>query len=344
MGNPEQPEDAEVTQEDGASTASGSKSRVRSIVTFSISMLLLVGAAYFVYKGTNGLEGVWDSIRAAPWWMIVLIVIGPMGNHLSVSMCLQALQSRHGKVGVREMFVLVGSAWLFNYLPMRPGLIGRIGYHKSINKIRLRDSLESSIWSGVLAGIANCVILLLAIVMVRVPAIWSIVLPFVPVVLMFACSPMMPGRKSRLLMKALAFRQIDVIVWLGRYWLAFQVLGMDIGIGDIAIISAVSQLASLMPLTGSGIGFREWGVGLTASASGHTMSTAIAADLINRAAETLIVVPVGLVCTAMVARHWKGKRDLSQLDLSEDDACSDSDQEDTSGDSAQQNPAVQREL
>ncbi len=313
------------------------KSRTRSVVMFTISMLLLSGAAYFVYQGTNGLEGVWDSLRSAPVWMLVLIVLGPLGNHWSVSMCLQALQSRHGKVGVREMFVLVGSAWLFNYLPMRPGLIGRIGYHKAINKIRLRDSLESSIWSGVLAGVANGVILLAALVMIELPNQWSIVIPLIPVVMMFASVPLMPGRKTRLLMKALAFRQIDVIIWLGRYWLAFEVLGMEVGIGDIAIISAVSQLASLMPLTGSGIGFREWGVGLTASAGGHTMSTAIAADLINRAAETLIVVPVGLVCTALVARHWKGKRDLAQLQtgLSEDDTRPDPDQKDTSGDRAE---------
>jgi uncharacterized membrane protein YbhN (UPF0104 family) len=313
---------------------------------FTISMLLLVGATYFVYRGTNGLDGVWESLSSAPIWMLVLIVIGPLGNHWSVSMCLQALQSRHGKVGVREMFVLVGSAWLFNYLPMRPGLIGRIGYHKAINQIRLRDSLESSIWSGVLAGVANGITLLAALVMVQLPDRWSIVVPLVPVAVMFASVPLMPGRRTRLLMKALAFRQIDVIIWLGRYWLAFRVLGMELGVGEIAIISAVSQLASLMPLTGSGIGFREWGVGLTASAGGHSMSTALAADLINRAAETLIVVPVGLVCTALVARHWKGKRDLAQLseDLAEDNARPDPDQEHGSRDSAEQDPAVEREL
>lgn len=349
MGIPDPPKQTDMKIDPVASDVDAqgqAKSRLRSVVMFTISMLLLTGAAYFVYQGTNGLEGVWDSLRSAPVWMIVLIVLGPLGNHWSVSMCLQALQSRHGKVGVREMFVLVGSAWLFNYLPMRPGLIGRIGYHKAINKIRLRDSLESSIWSGVLAGVANGVILLAALVMIQLPNRWSIVIPLIPVVMMFASVPLMPGRKTRLLMKALAFRQIDVIVWLGRYWLAFEVLGMEVGIGDIAIISAVSQLASLMPLTGSGIGFREWGVGLTASAGGHTMSTAIAADLINRAAETLIVVPVGLVCTALVARHWKGKRDLAQLqtELSEDEARPDPDQEHGSRDSAEQNPAVEREL
>lgn len=349
MGIPDPPKQTDLKIDPVVSDVDAqgqAKSRLRSVVMFTISMFLLTGAAYFVFQGTNGLEGVWDSLRSAPVWMIVLIVLGPLGNHWSVSMCLQALQSRHGKVGVREMFVLVGSAWLFNYLPMRPGLIGRIGYHKAINKIRLRDSLESSIWSGVLAGVANGVILLAALVMIQLPNRWSIVIPLIPVVMMFASVPLMPGRKTRLLMKALAFRQIDVIVWLGRYWLAFEVLGMEVGIGDIAIISAVSQLASLMPLTGSGIGFREWGVGLTASAGGHTMSTAIAADLINRAAETLIVVPVGLVCTALVARHWKGKRDLAQLhaELSEDDTRSDPDQEHGSRDSAEQNPSIEREL
>lgn len=279
--------------------------------------------------------------------MIALILMSPMGNHLSVSMCLHALQSRHGKVGVREMFVLVGSAWLFNYLPMRAGLFGRIGYHKAINNIRLRDSIESSIWSGVLAGISNVVLVSVAFLMVEISGGWSIAMPVVPVIVIFVASTLMSGRKARLMMRALAYRQIDVIVWLGRYWLAFEVLGLDMSISDIAIISAVSQLASLMPLTGSGIGFREWGVGLTASVGGHAMATAIAGDLINRAAETAMVLPVGLVCTAIVARHWKKmNREVSvvaaseAVALSEGDSGAGSEHEDQAGDTGEQDPAV----
>lgn len=327
-------------------TATRGGSKTRSAVMFVVSMILLVGAGYFVYSATDGLDGVWGSIKSAPWWMIVLIVLGPMGNHVSVALCLQALQSRHGKVGLIEMYVLVGSAWLFNYMPMRPGLIGRIGYHKSINNIRLRDSLESSVWSGILAGIANGLMLPIAFVMMMVPeenAGWSLLLPFVPVVVAFVVSMLLSGPKKKLIVLALAYRQLDVIVWLGRYWLAFEVLGLDVSIGDIAVISAVSQLASLMPLTGSGIGFREWAVGLMASAGGHAMGTAMAGDLINRAAETLVVVPVGLICTALVARHWRGVRDgriLLETGLAEDDSGTNAEDEDESRDSREQDQPV----
>ncbi|MEQ9207498.1 MAG: hypothetical protein RLN78_09045 [Phycisphaerales bacterium] len=318
-------------------------SKARSAAMFVLSMVLLVGAGYFVYTATDGLEGVWDSVRTAPWWMIALIILGPMGNHISVAMCLQALQSRHGKVGIIEMYVLVGSAWLFNYMPMRPGLIGRIGYHKSINNIRLRDSLESSVWSGILAGIANGLMLPIAFLMMMVPQGWSLLLPFVPVVVAILLSMVLTGRRKKLIILALAYRQLDVIVWLGRYWLAFEVLGLDVSIGDIAVISAVSQLASLMPLTGSGIGFREWAVGLMASAGGHAMGTAMAGDLINRAAETFVVVPVGLVCTALVARHWKGIRDariVLETELAEDDSRTDSKDEDESRDPREQDQPI----
>jgi len=318
-------------------------SKARSAAMFVLSMVLLVGAGYFVYTATDGLEGVWDSVRTAPWWMIALIILGPMGNHISVALCLQALQSRHGKVGIIEMYVLVGSAWLFNYMPMRPGLIGRIGYHKSINNIRLRDSLESSVWSGILAGIANGLMLPIAFLMMMVPQGWSLLLPFVPVVVAILLSMVLTGRRKKLIILALAYRQLDVIVWLGRYWLAFEVLGLDVSIGDIAVISAVSQLASLMPLTGSGIGFREWAVGLMASAGGHAMGTAMAGDLINRAAETFVVVPVGLVCTALVARHWKGIRDariVLETELAEDDSRTDSKDEDESRDSREEDQPI----
>lgn len=326
---------------DGEIAQAPKKSKTRSAIMFVVGLVLLVGAGYFVYQSTGGLEGVWDSIRSAPWWMIALIIISPMGNHLSVSLCLHSLQSRHGKVGLIEMFVLIGSAWMFNYLPMRAGLLGRIGYHKSINKIRIRDSLESSIWSGVLAGISNIILLGVAMLMTWIGESWAILLPAAPVALIFVLSTVMPTRKTTLLMRALAYRQIDVIVWLGRYWLAFEVLGLEMNIGDIAIISAVSQLASLMPLTGSGVGFREWAVGLMASAGGHAMGTAMAGDIINRAAETLIVVPVGLVCTAIVARWWKQRgRVEPDAELSEDNPRPDSDDQDKSRHAGEQDPSV----
>ncbi len=309
---------------------------------FFISMVLLGLAGYFVYTGTDGMSDVWGSVQSTPWWMLVLIVLGPMGNHLSVAMCLHSLQSRHGKVGVCEMFVLVGSAWLLNYLPMRPGLIGRIGYHKAVNKIRLRDSVESSIWSGVLAGIANVALVLVAMVMMRISSNWAMLLPAVPVVVMFGLVAFMPGRRSKLMMRALAYRQIDVIVWLGRYWLAFEVLGLEMSLADIAMVSAVSQLASLMPLTGSGIGFREWAVGLTASASGHALGTAIAGDLINRVAETLVVVPVGLICSAIIARNLQKRKaagSQGEDGLAEDDSESDAQQDDQAGNTSEQEPS-----
>lgn len=313
-------------------------SRRRSVLTFVVSALLLGGAGYFVFSGSGDFDEVQASLKSTPWWMLGLILLGPVGNHVSVAFCLHSLQSRHGRVGLLEMYVLVGSAWLLNYLPMRPGLIGRIGYHKAVNKIRLRDSLESSIWSGILAGIANGVLLVVAYIMTLIPGGWSVLLPGIPVALMFMVSFFIKGRWIRLMVRALAFRQIDVIVWLWRYWLVFHVLGLEISLAEIAFISAISQLTSLIPITGSGIGFREWAVGFTASASGHVMKTALAGDLINRAAETMIVFPVGLVCSAIVARKWKEHREMelsmissgeSQLDTSpEDESGPDTDQDD----------------
>ncbi len=326
---------------DGEVLGAPKKSKTRSAIMFVVGLALLVGGGYFVYQSTDGLEGVWDSVRTAPWWMIALIIISPMGNHLSVSMCLHALQSRHGKVGIFEMFILIGSAWMFNYLPMRAGLLGRIGYHKSINKIRIRDSLESSIWSGVLAGISNIILLGVAMLMTWIDASWSILLLAAPVLLIFVLSVFMPTRKTTLLMRALAYRQIDVIVWLGRYWLIFEILGPEMDIGYIAIISAASQIASLMPLTGSGVGFREWAVGLTASVGGHAMETAMTGDIINRAAETLIVVPVGLVCTAVVAKWWKERGgEKSVAELSEDETRADADDQNQSRHAGEQDPSV----
>ncbi len=97
------------------------------------------------------------------------------------------------------------------------------------------------------------------------------------------------------------------MVWMFRYAAAFVMIGIEITPIQIVLITAASQIAQMIPITGGGVGFREWGVGLaTRAAPGGvaiTMRSAIGADVINRIAETVIVVPLGLVCSAVVARR-----------------------------------------
>lgn len=286
-----------------------------------VGLALLAAAAVYLLADPTTLKEFGDNISRAPLWATAVVVVGPLVNWVFVGLCLHALVRRHGEVGRGEMLALVGSAWLLNHLPMRPGLVGRIGYHAKVNKIRVRDSIEASVWSMVLAALANAIALGIVLILPGDTPLMSLVLILlIPlgVFLLLAMLAFTHSDRLGYLMLGLVFRNADLLVWMIRYAAGFVMLGVTITPIQIVVITAVSQVAQVIPITGGGFGFREWGVGIAAkmSASGTaiTMRTAIGADVINRIAETIIVIPLGLFCTAVVARRYSAwSRSQGQL-------------------------------
>jgi len=308
-----------------------------------VGVVLLVGAAVYVLADPQTLRGFGEHVRHAPLWATLVVLVGPIFNWIFVGLCLHALMRRHGEVGRIEMLELVASAWLLNHLPLRPGLVGRIGYHAKVNAIRVRDSIEASVWSMVFAGVANAMMLGLMVLIPKDRSVGMLVLILlIPqgVYILLAAMGGMHSPKLGLLFMGLAYRNADLLVWMLRYAAAFIMLGMRITPVQIALITAVSQIAQLIPLTGGGLGTREWGVGIAAkmsSASANiTMRTAIMADVINRIAETIIVIPLGLTCTAIVARRYSASSQTSghpssRPPLAEDQAGGDAQHQDQPG-------------
>ena len=307
--------------------------RSRALVGFVIGMVLLAGAAVYLLADPQTIVDFVEHLRNAPAWAGVVVLVGPVVNWLFVGLCLCALMRRHGTVGAGEMLELVGSAWLLNHLPMRPGLVGRIGYHAKVNQIRVRDSIGASIWSMVHAAIANAIALGLMLIVAEDTSLpilmFTLSIP-VGVFSLLSVFAFLRSDKLGYLMLGLVFRNADLLVWMVRYAAAFAILGITITPIQIALITAVSQIAQVIPITGGGLGTREWGVGLVARATSTgaqiTLRTAILADLINRVAETIIVIPLGLVCTTLVTRRFaKHQRQQSEAEamnqgLSEDQA------------------------
>jgi uncharacterized membrane protein YbhN (UPF0104 family) len=287
-------------------------------------VILLCAAAVYLVANPQELQSFLDEMKHAPAWAIAIVLLGPILNWVFVSQCLWALNRRHGEIARTEMLALVGSAWLPNHLPMRPGLVGRIGYHAKVNKIRVRDAVEASVWSLILAIIANVVGLGLALLIRPGVGIAQITLILSTPILALVIAAMLAETKSDqlgLMIRGLMWRYADLLVWMLRYAAAFAMLGIEITPVQIVLITAVSQAAQVIQITGGGLGFREWGVGVAATMSKGTaiidMRTAIGADLINRVAETIIVIPLGLVCTTIVTRRFRAV--MKERGLSEDE-------------------------
>jgi uncharacterized membrane protein YbhN (UPF0104 family) len=338
-------------------TDQGVNERPRSAmrrVGFFFGLALLCAAAVYVLADPQAIRAFAIQVRHAPLWAAALVVLGPILNWVFVSQCLWALNRRHGQVGRAEMLALVGSAWLLNHLPMRPGLVGRIGYHAKVNNIRVRDSVEASIWSMVHAAIANAIALGLAVLVAPGIGIGQLTLVLlIPVGGLILLSVLAETKSDQLglLMRGLLWRYADLLVWMLRYAAAFAILGVEITPVQIALITAVSQIAQMIPITGGGLGFREWGVGLTArltsGAGAISMRTAVGADVINRIAETAIVIPLGLICTGIVARRFRAATaaqsaaDPVGADSAEDEPIGHAQHKDEPGQAGQQHPADQ---
>lgn len=279
---------------------------------FIVGVLLLGGAAAMVFSDPNRFADLFERLRGAPLWAVVFLFASPLLNWLLVSACLWMLLRRHGRVGLGEMNALVGSAWLLNHLPMRPGLIGRVGYHKIVNGIRVRDAVESTLWSLGLAGVAGGMALSLAMLVPEGSgaAAMAVVLGGPVAVLGLTAAGVRAVAsgsagmaRAAWMLGALAVRYADMAVWAARYAVVFWVMGAELTPVQIVMVTAVSQFAQLVPIAGGGMGLREWLVGLTAGSLAQAFDAALAGDLVNRAAETLLVVPVGLICGAVVARR-----------------------------------------
>src|SRR5262249_7577063 len=136
------------------------------------------------------------------------------------------LVRRYGSVGIMEMQALLAATMLVNYLPLRPGLIGRLAYHKTANNIDMTGTVKMVVgagrWSAVISG--YLVLSLLASVH------WEMdlrILIAAPVPLLMLCGPLSRGNQRRLLLAG-AIRYVEVLVLAVRYHTAFALIGAPI--------------------------------------------------------------------------------------------------------------------
>ena len=287
--------------------------RTRRVAGAAAGVVLLAGAAAWALT-TQG-DAVTHALGQAghaPWWLVAALLALPIVNWLTVSLSFSVLTARFGRVGTREMAALIGAAWLLNYLPLRPGMIGRVAYHKKVNGIRVRDAARVMGENMAMTGVASACLFGIALASAPLPGEgWRSLAAIAPLPVLAAVAST-GGGMTRVYAVALAMRWVDMLGWVGRYAAVFALVGEPVSFGGALAIAAVSHVALLVPLSGNGVGLREWLVGLTAGAlpaaagSPYELSGAavgITADLVNRAAELVVAVPIGLVSAGWVARN-----------------------------------------
>lgn len=298
--------------------------RARRIIGALLGVLLFVAAIGAVMMNREPLAQAWTLGTSDRWPLLLLAAVLPLANWVVTSGALWALlrpwRGEEGRVGFIEMMQLVGVAGLANYLPMRPGMIGRVTYHKVVNGISVGRAIRATIAKLVLSAVSIVVIVCVGLFAAEwgIATIWGIALiVLVPVGGLFISAGAMgrAGGATRVsnLVLGLAFSLLDMVIWMARYAATFALVGAPLNAPQAAAVTGVSQAAMVVPLTGNGLGLREWAVGLTGpllpesltGAAPVSQPAALSADVLNRGLEVIVAVALGMVCSALIAANLR---------------------------------------
>lgn len=299
------------------------RSSAARVAGFVIGLALLVAAVLAVSTRTDALgQAVVSAGNASPWLVLAVLAL-PLLNIAVISCSFWVLTSRFGRVTLREMVALILSSWLLNHLPMRPGLVGRVGYHRVVNRIPIRASLRVIV-EQLLCGVLALGLMLLFVFVAAPLGRTAVVASLLGAGLLttatgFALrSREAGGRQAAMpcLVAAVGLRLLDMTIWIVRYTCLFALVGFNLNLQNAAAVTAASQAAMLSPIP---LGLREWVVGLVHGMMGGEWKTdggfalasvapGVAADLANRAAELLVAVPLGVAATIWLMRRYRDQR------------------------------------
>jgi len=293
----------------------------KAAVVFAVGLGLLGAAIWVATRDRERFAQALEAIARAPWWAVALALLLYLLNFVFASASFWVLTNRYGRVRFGEMFALIAGATLFNYLPLRPGMIARVAYHKAVHRIQVRDSLRVLLAAVCCAGAAMLALLLAAwAAHSSTGGIgWAAAIMSAPGVIaaLAAMALCRRGASHRWRWPAAgAFRYLDMCVWTARYALIFWLLGRPMSPPTAAAVAFSSQAAMLTPVQ---LGLREWVVGATVGAlSGDAhgrglqlpatlaaLAPGLLADVINRAIELCVAIPLGIAGTLILSARFR---------------------------------------
>jgi len=260
-------------------------------IGLAFGVVLVIAAVATVVTQRDKMGAALAAIRSPDAVDVVVLFGTVFANIVLTGLMFSVLMSRHGRVGLVEMQALIAAAALANYLPLRPGLFGRAAYHKAFNDIAIGATIKVTLVAlAISVAIAAYLAGALFIAGRAVIPLWVVVGGAVPVLVTVAAVP-----ASRRIGAAALIRYVEVLLLAVRYQAAFALIGSPIDPAVALTIACVAVVVMLIPLTGNGLGLREWAVGIAAlQLTPYVLELGLAADLVNRTAEALFVAVLGL--------------------------------------------------
>jgi hypothetical protein len=260
-------------------------------IGFLVGLALLVGAIIMVWQEHERVAEALDAMRNPAPGLVVLLIAGVVANVLLTGLLFSLLVSRYGHVGLLEMQAVMAAAMLLNFLPARPGLFGRIAYHRAVNRIRTIDSgktiIQASVLSLCISGYLGAVVVLSRSTGL---SLWYGGLLPIPILIGVAQHP-----RLRIWALAALVRYFEVHVWSVRYLVSFALIDSHIDPNVALALACLSVITTMMPFVSNGLGLREWTIGLLLpTLTAYSLQLGVTAELVNRAAEIVVIVVLGL--------------------------------------------------
>ncbi len=273
----------------------------------ALGVVLVILAIWLVASHAGQLSSAWASLRD-PDPKTLLVFVGSILASIPVTAAVQQLmlyRMSGARVNLWEMSGLISVATLLNMLPLWPGAIGRIGYHRVVHGVHPVRAGMAIVASRLLACGAGAALLAGAWIIaddgIRV-LIAGWVVSWVAL-LMLSCWP-----RLRLASLAAALVWLDMLITTARYMAAFRLLGTTLSAETAAAVAGVSVVASSIPFLGSGPGLREWTVGWMASRLDYlpdALVIGVMADLLVRAATLILLLPIGSISLRWLGRNLR---------------------------------------
>jgi len=266
--------------------------------------VLLIGAAIVVLvQRGDEIPRALAALRSPSPAALAALFGAIVGSTLLTTIVLRVLIQRFGRAGFSEMLSLVCASTLGNFIPLQPGLAGRVAYHHLVNRIPVRRTVlslaEASLVSAVAVGLLLCGL--------WAQSRWTESLPWWgPTLFGLVALPLLASARTRPFAWALLARWVEVLLWALRAWACFELIGESISPRAALAFGCVAVSANLVPFIGNGLGVREWAVGLLATPlAGIPMESGLAAELVGRAAELVFFVPAGILAGRSVVRRLR---------------------------------------
>lgn len=299
--------------------------RVRRIVGFVVGLVLLGAAFYFVAHNLGPAKSALEKVKGGAWWLVPALLLLPI-LHLPLTGAIfwaatPPDAAGRARVGLLEMTALITAGNLANYLPLRPGMVARLAYHRAVNNIPIVESAKI-LGTVVAAGLVAAGLFLTAS-MAAVRASGGSI-PQLPIAIL--ALPLAIGLLGTIYFRAsapthssalarwwmvLTLRYVDFGVWAARYALAFWAIDVQLTSAQAAIYAVIANAAMLIPLAGNGLGIREWVIAFAgplipgAILGSSAVKEGVSADLLCRVSDICVSVLAGLIAAGWITRHLK---------------------------------------